>query len=193
MESLSVREILKNRNPQLAKQRMAAENVDKCHAPHFVNHPRLLACMADPHAVPLPPSRGSLDSNRGSEGGPAHPHPASHSTQLDSLPEQDTHEDAGQNGADEMPDNSTGLSGQAAEDEDERIRTLEDELDRTRQDRDAWEQQYQSLLAKLTTMRQTVGDKIKQDAVSLTLSLVSNPERRRLNSRAVIDDCNRMS
>ncbi|GAA5836052.1 hypothetical protein JCM3766R1_001952 [Sporobolomyces carnicolor] len=123
--------------------------------------------MADPHAVPLPPSRGSLDSNRGSEGGPAHPHPASHSTQLDSLPEQDTHEDAGQNGADEMPDNSTGLSGQAAEDEDERIRTLEDELDRTRQDRDAWEQQYQSLLAKLTTMRQTVGDKIKQDADEL--------------------------
>ncbi|GAA5971497.1 hypothetical protein JCM3765_007008 [Sporobolomyces pararoseus] len=118
--------------------------------------------MADPHAVPLPPSRGSLDSVRGGD--------YSHSThqqppQLDSLAEQDPAEPTEQLEGEAEQEN--GQEYEAEEAEDERIRTLEDELDRTRQDRDAWEQQYQSLLAKLTTMRQTVGDKIKQDADEL--------------------------
>jgi len=124
--------------------------------------------MADPHAVPLPPSRGSLDSNRGGD----YTHSTLQPPQLDSLAEHDTTEPEGgpeaqENGHEYQTERQQG-SGEL-EEEDERIRILEDELERTRQDRDAWEQQYQSLLAKLTTMRQTVGDKIKQDAVSLSL------------------------
>ncbi|GAA5909812.1 uncharacterized protein JCM6883_003101 [Sporobolomyces salmoneus] len=115
--------------------------------------------MADPHAVPLPPSRGSLDSNRG--GGEYVHQQLSHASHLDPLTEQDSLETTIENGAHEEAEQvQTG-------EEDERIRTLEDELERTRQDRDAWEQQYQSLMAKLTTMRQTVGDKIQQDADEL--------------------------
>ena len=49
--------------------------------------------------------------------------------------------------------------------ERERIQSLEEELARTRADKEMFEAQYRSLLGKLTTMRNTLGDKLKQDAV----------------------------
>ncbi|GAA6015022.1 hypothetical protein JCM11491_001629 [Sporobolomyces phaffii] len=133
--------------------------------------------MADPHAVPLPPSRGSLDSNRGGESSPR-PAPAAAAAattpSLDPLVEHDDDLDARENGR--VEHEGTG-------DDDERIRTLRDELEATRQDRDAWEEQYQSLLAKLTTMRNTVGDKLKQDADEL-----DRREQEILDLRAANDD-----
>ncbi|GAA5928671.1 uncharacterized protein JCM15063_003935 [Sporobolomyces koalae] len=131
--------------------------------------------MADPHAVPLPPSRGSLDSTRG-DYEPTHRTLASTSAtpHLDPLAEDHTAESVQEESTEAQP---------AQFDEDERIRTLEDELDRTRQDRDAWEAQYQSLLAKLTAMRNTVGDKLKQDADEL-----DRREQEIADLRATTDD-----
>lgn len=112
-------------------------------------------CMADPHAVPLPPSRGSLDSNREFD------HRSTNSvSHLPPLAEQSPPTPLNQ------PEGEEGSYPGEEEEENERIRILEEELERTREDRDAWESQYQALLAKLTTMRNTVGDKLKQDAVS---------------------------
>lgn len=120
----------------------------------------LSQCMADPHAVPLPPSRGSLDSNRGE-----FDHRSTHSlSHLPPLAEQTPPPGEHQGEGEEEQGYSAENGG--TEEENERIRILEEELDRTREDRDAWENQYQGLLAKLTTMRNTVGDKLKQDAVS---------------------------
>lgn len=54
---------------------------------------------------------------------------------------------------------------------DERIRILEDDLETTRQEKEALGNQYRSLLGKLTAMRTTLGDKLKEDAVGfLSLS-----------------------
>lgn len=166
-----------------------------------------LCCpMTEPHDVPLPPSRGSLDSVRDSGGGGG-AHRATASTlrngpsALEAVdeggtdaagdagwfeeqtqppedaegpaegppegetedPDQQQHHRDATSGDDQDPAN-----GEVSPDEgdmDERTRALEDELERTRADRDAWEEQYQGLLAKLTTMRNTVGDKLRQDAV----------------------------
>jgi hypothetical protein len=147
--------------------------------------------MADPHSVPLPASRGSLDSVRG-EASQAHPS-SSAPHALAAVDEADTSGDAAWfddggvgHGAEEEQEpanepaaedeqGGTLAGGEERVDEreaqelpsdpDERLRVLEDELDRTRMDRDAWEAQYQGLLAKLTAMRNTLGDKLKQDAV----------------------------
>lgn len=164
--------------------------------------------MSDPHSVPLPASRGSLDSVRGGES--LHRPPAgtspraavgNHAPPLDAVDEDHAaaggdeawfqggdaqeHEapaaDPQQAGAEEQehPLPPSGDDEQQHDlapndeiaygegDADEHTRALEDELERTRADRDAWEEQYQGLLAKLTTMRNTVGDKLRQDAVRL--------------------------
>ncbi len=42
---------------------------------------------------------------------------------------------------------------------------LQRELDRTREEKESLAAQYRNLLAKLTTMRTTLGNKLKQDAV----------------------------
>ncbi|GAA5861069.1 hypothetical protein JCM8547_008024 [Rhodosporidiobolus lusitaniae] len=156
--------------------------------------------MADPHSVPLPASRGSLDSVRGEL--PSHPSTAS---TLPALAEHDTTAQADDDDegaaewdisvppveADEQPvtveeqvgaaevvreegegegegeDVAPPVEPASAGDDDERVRLLEDELERTRADRDAFESQYQGLLAKLTAMRNTLGDKLKQDAEEL--------------------------
>lgn len=51
----------------------------------------------------------------------------------------------------------------------ESLRSLREELEVTRAEKSNIEAQYSSLLGKLTTMRSTLGDKLKQDAVSLIL------------------------
>ncbi|GAA6027420.1 hypothetical protein JCM8097_007850 [Rhodosporidiobolus ruineniae] len=150
--------------------------------------------MADPHSVPLPASRGSLDSVRSEQ---QHP-PSASAPPLPALDEQPTppadeppahdFDPAPPTAADAEPvtvqdqvgdddDAAWQLDGEqqeqqhsayeAAGDSDDRIRQLEDELERTRADRDAFEGQYQGLLAKLTAMRNTLGDKLKQDADEL--------------------------
>ena len=45
------------------------------------------------------------------------------------------------------------------------VQRLAQELQRTREEKDALATQYRNLLAKLTTMRTTLGNKLKQDAV----------------------------
>lgn len=47
------------------------------------------------------------------------------------------------------------------------IEKLQQELERTRQEREEFASQYRNLLARLNTMRSTLGNKLKQDAVRL--------------------------
>lgn len=61
--------------------------------------------------------------------------------------------------------NDSDAGSEAGTTERERIQSLEEELERTRGEKEAFEAQYRSLLGKLTTMRNTLGDKLKQDAV----------------------------
>lgn len=109
--------------------------------------------MTDPSTVPLPPSRDSLD----------YPRPPSLANGVAALSLDPVHEDHG--GA--LPPQEEEEEGEyPPEDAEERIRRLEDELVRTREEKEQFEAQYRSLLGKLTNMRNTLGDKLKQDAVS---------------------------
>jgi hypothetical protein len=98
----------------------------------------------NPSSIPLLGSRDSLD----------YPRPSSLSNGLASLT------------LDPIPE---GAQPPLSEDANARIQGLEEELGRTRGEKEAFEAQYRSLLAKLTTMRNTLGDKLKQDAVSCWL------------------------
>ena len=53
------------------------------------------------------------------------------------------------------------------------IQRLEIELKRTKEEKDALAEQYRTLFSKLTTMRTTLGNKLKQDAVRTSQSLLS--------------------
>ena len=46
---------------------------------------------------------------------------------------------------------------------------LQEELERTKEEKETLAAQYRNLLGKLTTMRTTLGNKLKQDAVRLTI------------------------
>lgn len=48
---------------------------------------------------------------------------------------------------------------------EDRIAALEEELATTRQEKDALGNSYRTLLGKLTAMRQSLGDKLREDAV----------------------------
>lgn len=61
-----------------------------------------------------------------------------------------------------------GAHGEDLEDM-EPLDRLQLQLERTRQEKEALASQYNNLLAKLTTMRTTLGNKLKQDAVRDTL------------------------
>ncbi|KAI0631327.1 hypothetical protein C8Q77DRAFT_200708 [Trametes polyzona] len=65
------------------------------------------------------------------------------------------------------PDSSP--NGDAPQDSDDLdpVQRLERELQRTREEKDTLATQYRNLLAKLTTMRTTLGNKLKQDAEEL--------------------------
>ncbi|KAG5641132.1 hypothetical protein DXG03_005946 [Asterophora parasitica] len=63
---------------------------------------------------------------------------------------------------------STHNNGDTGEDADaDPIDRLQRELERTREEKDTLATQYRNLLAKLTTMRTTLGNKLKQDAEEL--------------------------
>lgn len=65
------------------------------------------------------------------------------------------------------------VDGEGGEDGEEvvvdPIEKLQQELERTRQEREEFASQYRNLLARLNTMRSTLGNKLKQDAVRLFL------------------------
>lgn len=70
-----------------------------------------------------------------------------------------------------------GTAPKAADDSDlDPVQRLEHELQQTRDEKATLETQYRNLLAKLTTMRTTLGNKLKQDAVRGT-HLLSSPPR----------------
>lgn len=50
---------------------------------------------------------------------------------------------------------------------------LQQELERTREERDKYASQYRNLLGKLQNMRNTLGNKLKQDAVRNTPPLLA--------------------
>ncbi|KAI5477671.1 Golgi matrix protein [Pseudohyphozyma bogoriensis] len=112
-----------------------------------------------PADVPLPPSRDSLDL------APDDRHAAALTNGQPSLAplEEEEHESHAANGSSEAHHEQPGAGGE----EDERIRSLQEELERTRGEKEAFEAQYRSLLGKLTAMRNTLGDKLKQDADEL--------------------------
>ena len=58
-----------------------------------------------------------------------------------------------------------GRHTNSSEDGLDPIRKLQQELERTREERDEFAAQYKNLLGKLQTMRNTLGNKLKQDAV----------------------------
>ena len=53
-----------------------------------------------------------------------------------------------------------------------RISQLEEELEVVRGEKDSLGNQYRALLGKLTAMRQSLGDKLREDAVSQTMVYV---------------------
>lgn len=53
-----------------------------------------------------------------------------------------------------------------AGDSSDRLSQLQSELDKVTNERDTFQSQYRGLLSKLTNMRATLGDKLRQDAVS---------------------------
>jgi hypothetical protein len=63
-----------------------------------------------------------------------------------------------------------GVEGQGEEegegDEETSVQGLRQELARARKERDDFEAQYMGLLGKLTQMRNTLGERLRQDAVS---------------------------
>ncbi|KAG6854485.1 hypothetical protein C0991_006087 [Blastosporella zonata] len=62
----------------------------------------------------------------------------------------------------------TTVNGDSGDDtNDDPITKLQRELERTREEKDTLATQYSNLLAKLTTMRTTLGNKLKQDAEEL--------------------------
>jgi hypothetical protein len=64
------------------------------------------------------------------------------------------------------PIHSNGVNGRTSSDsESDPVAQLQQELDRTKEEKEALAGQYRNLLAKLTTMRTTLGNKLQQDAV----------------------------
>ncbi|KAI0301601.1 hypothetical protein B0F90DRAFT_318651 [Multifurca ochricompacta] len=60
-----------------------------------------------------------------------------------------------------------GIHNKSGEDDLDPISKLQQELERTREERDEFAAQYRNLLGKLQTMRNTLGNKLKQDAEEL--------------------------
>ncbi|EPT02100.1 hypothetical protein FOMPIDRAFT_1059377 [Fomitopsis schrenkii] len=65
------------------------------------------------------------------------------------------------------PTNGTNGAAQDGDEELDPIQRLQRELERTKEEKDTLAAQYRNLLSKLTTMRTTLGNKLKQDAEEL--------------------------
>ena len=79
------------------------------------------------------------------------------------------------NGTNGTPDGAT----QDGDEELDPVQRLQRELERTKEEKDTLAAQYRNLLSKLTTMRTTLGNKLKQDAVR-TLHFYLTRSRMRL-------------
>lgn len=77
------------------------------------------------------------------------------------------------------PTNGTNGAAQDGDEELDPIQRLQRELERTKEEKDTLAAQYRNLLSKLTTMRTTLGNKLKQDAVR-TLHFCHTCSRMRL-------------
>jgi len=82
------------------------------------------------------------------DAGPSSPPPPATETETGSIPT-----------GTEIPTSST--------DDASRIAQLEDELEAVRGEKETLGNQYRALLGKLTAMRQSLGDKLREDAVCL--------------------------
>lgn len=65
----------------------------------------------------------------------------------------------------DLPLNGNGVHSNSNEESD-LVQRLERELDHTREEKENLATQYRNLLAKLTQMRTSLGNKLQQDAVS---------------------------
>ena len=79
------------------------------------------------------------------------------------------------NGDDHLDGGGEGQNGQDEAEEMDPIEKLQQELERTRQEREEFASQYRNLLARLNTMRSTLGNKLKQDAVRIIFILLFPP------------------
>ena len=83
--------------------------------------------------------------------------------------------DSERSGASSPPANTSianGVNGQHHSDDPDPdpLLQLQKDLERTKEEKETLAAQYRTLLAKLTTMRTTLGNKLKQDAVSAPVS-----------------------
>lgn len=92
----------------------------------------------------------------------------------DGMPSQNGHADASSSSTAAKTSNG-GLSGTvSSESDDLHTKTSEElrlELQQAREERDNFQAQYKGLLGKLTQMRSTLGDRLRQDAVSSLRSI----------------------
>lgn len=112
--------------------------------------------------TPLPAeSRQSLDTllERPSVNG------ANHESTLEHVNEGEDDEEARNEAGDEQHDGDDEPVVEEA-DSKGRIAQLQAELERVMEERDTFQSQYRGLLGKLSNMRTTLGDKLRQDAVS---------------------------
>lgn len=75
----------------------------------------------------------------------------------------------GQDGAEDVMEHDEGAPSEEHE-RTSRTAQLQAELERVTSERDNFQSQYRGLLGKLSNMRTTLGDKLRQDAVSRTES-----------------------
>ena len=114
--------------------------------------------------TPLPESRQSLDEQPDLVNGTAIQHEKQDAEEVDKGTG-----DLKKNGED---DNEGDGDGEL--DSTTRIVQLEGDLERVTEERNGLEAQYRNLLGKLTNMRNTLGDKLRQDAVwSIIVELAS--------------------
>ncbi|KAJ7598831.1 hypothetical protein C8J56DRAFT_769797 [Mycena floridula] len=75
--------------------------------------------------------------------------------------------DGGERGSSPAPVAANGHAKLNGEDDESFVNRLQKELDKTRDEKEHLATQYRNLLAKLTAMRSTLGNKLKQDAEEL--------------------------
>jgi hypothetical protein len=115
---------------------------------------------------PRPPSLKGMATN-----GTADSHESSGPSSGRSYTEHQEHSDVQMSTDSDSTDpsspiHSNGVNGRASPDsESDPVTQLQRELERTREERETLAGQYRNLLAKLTTMRTTLGNKLQQDAV----------------------------
>lgn len=94
----------------------------------------------------------------------------------------------------DLPRPSLDSNGHHDDSSNVRTAALEKAYDKLRAEKEALEKQYRALVGKVGTMRDTLGKKLREDAVSRCPSLHSRPSRgaRRCFTRIECEDCNEL-